>query len=109
MLFHALKGRDDLNYWECCGGTTTRRCYPDRDDRELIDPVHLRFLRQHCRDYYETDRFIFIHASYYPNRPMPEQSGHTLRWEFVRPRQIAPHYSGKTVVVGHTCRTDGEV
>ena len=102
MLFKALLSRDDRVYWESCGGTTTRRCYPGRDDQELIDPDHLRFLRTRCRDYFETDRFIFVHANYDPNRSMPEQSGHTLRWEFVDPHRMAPHHSGKTIVVGHT-------
>jgi serine/threonine protein phosphatase 1 len=109
MLFEALKGRGDRRYWESCGGVTTRRCYPARDDRELIDPDHLRFLRENSRDYFETADLIFLHASYFPNQPMPQQSGYTLRWEAVEPRRITPHYSGKTVVAGHTPQTSGEV
>jgi serine/threonine protein phosphatase 1 len=109
MLFEALKGRDDRRYWERCGGVTTRRCYPDRDDRALIDPDHLRFLRENRRDYFETADCIFVHASYFPNQPMPEQSSDTLRWEAVEPRRMAPHYSGKTVIAGHTPQTSGEV
>jgi serine/threonine protein phosphatase 1 len=109
MLFQALGGRDDRRNWENCGGMTTRRCYPGRDDHELIDPDHLRFLRTNCRDYYETEEAIFVHASYYPNQSMPDQRGYTLRWEAVEPARMAPHYSGKTVVAGHTCQTTGEV
>jgi serine/threonine protein phosphatase 1 len=109
MLFEALNGRDDRRYWESCGGVTTRRCYPDRDDRELIDPDHLRFLRENGRDYFETTDCIFVHASYFPNQPMTEQSGDTLRWEAVEPRRMVPHYSGKTVIAGHTPQTSGEV
>ena len=48
--------------------------YPDRDDHELIDPDHLQFLRDNCRDYFETDDIILVHASYHPDRPMPEQA-----------------------------------
>jgi serine/threonine protein phosphatase 1 len=109
MLFQALGGRDDLGYWEKCGGLATRRNYPECGDDELILPEHMAFLKGRCRDYFETDRFLFVHANYYPNRPMPEQSGHTLRWEFVDPHRMAKHYSGKTAVVGHTTRTDGRV
>lgn len=109
MLFQAFNGRDDRRYWDSCGGTTTRRCYPNRGDDELIDPDHFAFLQRNCRDYHETDRFIFIHASYFPNRPMPEQDGYTLRWEFVRPHQMARHYSGETVVAGHSTQQNGEV
>lgn len=109
MLFRALNGSDDLRYWDLCGGTATRQSYPDRDDHELIDPEHLRFLRETCRDYFETDDFIFVHASYHPERSMSEQDSYTLRWEGVQPGRMAPHSSGKPVIAGHTCRTDGEV
>ena len=109
MLFNASSGRDDRRYWESCGGIPTRRNYPECGDDQLIDPEHLEFLRKNCRDYFETDRFIFVHANYYPNRPMPEQSGHTLRWESVDPHRMARHFSGKTAVVGHTTRDDGDV
>jgi len=109
MLFKAVVNRDDRRYWESCGGVTTRRNHPECGDDELILPKHLAFLRERCLDYFETDRFLFLHANYYPNRPMPEQSGHTLRWEPVDPHRMARHYSGKTAIVGHTTRTDGEV
>lgn len=109
MLFHALTGRDNRRYWESCGGATTRREYPECGDDELILSDHLAFLRERCVDYFETDDFLFLHANYYPNRRMTEQSGRTLRWEFVDPPQMAPHYSGKTALVGHTTQTDGEI
>jgi len=109
MLFHALGGRDDRGCWEKCGGLATRENYPECGDDELILPEHMAFLKGRCRDYFETDRFLFVHANYYPNRPMPEQTGHALRWEFVDPHRMAKHYSGKTAVVGHTTRADGRV
>jgi serine/threonine protein phosphatase 1 len=109
MLFNAFSGRDDRRYWESCGGIPTRRNYPECGDDRLIDPEHREFLKKNCREYFESDRFIFVHANYYPNRPMHEQSGHTLRWESVDPHRMARHYSGKTVVVGHTTRNDGDV
>ncbi len=109
MLFGALLGRDDLRFWELCGGVTTRQCYPGRDDRALIDPAHLRFLQEYCQEYLEADDFIFVHANYFPNRPMEEQTGYTLRWEAVDAARMAAHYSGKTVIAGHTPQTNGEV
>jgi len=109
MLFGALLGRDDRRFWESCGGVTTRRCYPGRDDRELVDPEHLRFLKKHCQDYFETDDFIFVHANYFPNRPMEEQPNPSLRWEAVEPARTVAHYSGKTVIAGHTAQTSGDV
>ena len=109
MLFKALRSRDGRRYWESCGGVTTRRNYPECGDEELILPDHLAFLRERCLDYFETDDFLFLHASYYPNRRMTDQTGDTLRWETVDPHRMARHYSGKTAIFGHTTRTDGEV
>ena len=40
---------------------------------------------------------------------MSQQSSRTLRWEFIEPGRMAPHYSGKTVIAGHTPQTSGEV
>jgi len=109
MLFKALRSRDNRRYWESCGGVTTRRNYPECGDDVLILPEHLAFLKERCVDYFETDDFLFLHASYYPNRRMTDQTGDTLRWETVAPDRMARHYSGKTAIVGHTTRTDGNV
>jgi serine/threonine protein phosphatase 1 len=40
---------------------------------------------------------------------MSDQDSYTLRWEFVQPSRMARHYSGKTVIAGHTAQTSGEV
>lgn len=109
MLFRAVESPSEVNTWIYSGGEDTLKCYAGRGKNELIDPDHLEFLRGHCRDYHETDGFIFVHANYFPNLPMSQQSSRTLRWEFIEPERMAPHYSGKTVVAGHTPQTSGEV
>ncbi len=109
MMFRAFESPSELNSWLYSGGEDTLKCYPGRDENELIDPDHFGFLKSHCRDFYETDEFIFVHANYFPNLPMSQQSSRTLRWEFIEPERMAPHYSGKTVVAGHTPQTSGEV
>lgn len=109
MLFRAVESPSELNTWIYSGGEDTLRCYPGREENELIDPEHFDFLKSRCQDSYETDEFIFVHANYFPNLPMSQQSSRTLRWEFIEPQRMAPHYSGKTVVAGHTPQTSGEV
>jgi serine/threonine protein phosphatase 1 len=109
MLFAALESRSELRYWLNFGGEETLRSYPYRGGDEFIAPAHVRLLKANCRDYYETDDFIFVHASYDPNKPMAEQSNTTLQWEFVEPATTRPHYSGKMVIAGHTPQTSGEV
>ena len=73
-----------------------------------MNPDHVDFLKARARDYYETDEFIFVHASYDANKPMSQQSNTTLQWEFVQPDRMRMHDSGQTVVAGHTPQTDGE-
>jgi serine/threonine protein phosphatase 1 len=108
MLFAALESEADLEIWLAVGGEQTLESYPDRGGDELIDPDHLRFLEANALDFFETDEFIFVHASYDPNKPMTEQSDADLRWEFVEPSRMRPHDSGKTVIAGHTAQTSGE-
>jgi len=109
MLFRAVESPSELNSWIYSGGEDTLKCYLGREENELMDPEHFDFLKSHCRDYYETDGFIFVHANYFPNLPMSQQSSRTLRWEFLEPGRMAPHYSGKVVIAGHTPQTSGEV
>jgi serine/threonine protein phosphatase 1 len=108
MLFAALESRSKLRYWLNFGGEETLKSYPYRGGDEFIDREHVRFLRTRARDYHETEEFIFVHASYDPNKPMREQSNTTLQWEHVHPEQMRPHFSGKTVIAGHTPQTSGE-
>ena len=108
MLFAALESQSELRYWLNFGGEETLKSYPYRGGDEFIDREHVRFLKAQCRDYHETDEFIFVHASYDPNKPMSEQSNTTLQWEHVKPEQMRPHFSGKTVIAGHTPQTSGE-
>jgi serine/threonine protein phosphatase 1 len=107
MLFAALESEAALRSWLDHGGEETLRSYPYRGGDEFIDPDHVRFLRANARDFFETDEFIFVQASYDPHKPMAEQSNTTLQWEFVVPEKMRPHYSGKTVIAGHTPQTDG--
>jgi serine/threonine protein phosphatase 1 len=71
MLFRAAESPSELNTWIYSGGEDTLKCYPGRGENELIDPDHFGFVERNCRDYHETDDFIFIHANYFPNLPMP--------------------------------------
>jgi serine/threonine protein phosphatase 1 len=83
MLFAALESESTLRSWLDLGGEETLKSYPYRGGDEFIDPDHTRFLEANARDFFETDEFIFVHASYDPTRPMAEQSNTTLQWEFV--------------------------
>ena len=108
MLYTALESQSELRYWLNFGGDEMLESYPYRGGDEIIDREHVRFLKAQARDYYETDEFIFVHASYDPNKPMGQQSNTTLQWEHAHPKHMRPHFSGKLVVAGHTPQTSGE-
>jgi len=107
MLIHALVSDSALRAWLDFGGEQTLLSYP-YDGKDIIDPDHVRFIRG-CRDFFETDDFIFAHANYDPDLPMDQQPSLRLRWEHVERDRQRPHVSGKTVIVGHTPQTEGEV
>jgi serine/threonine protein phosphatase 1 len=75
---------------------------------EVIPDEHIRFIRG-CQHYFETDTHIFVHANYDPDLPLNRFSPSQLRWDLLKPAELRPHFSGKTVVVGHTPQVTGEV
>jgi serine/threonine protein phosphatase 1 len=107
MLLRALQSDSALRSWLDLGGEQTLLSYP-YDGVNIIDPAHVAFIRG-CRDYHEADRFIFAHAAVDPDLPMDQQPSLKLRWDFPDLPSQRPHYSGKTVIVGHTPQTSGEV
>jgi serine/threonine protein phosphatase 1 len=75
---------------------------------ESVPAHHLAFLRN-CRNYYETESHIFVHANYLPHLPLEQQPKRYLRWEFLDTQLVQPHWSGKTVILGHTTQKSGEI
>ena len=67
---------------------------------------HWDFLEMRLVNYHETDRFIFVHATVLPDYAMVDQPDFVLLWEFL-PESMR-HYSGKTVICGHTNQKTGE-
>jgi serine/threonine protein phosphatase 1 len=108
MLLAALESGDELRSWLRFGGEETLNSYPYDGGREMIPEDHVRFIRG-CRDFHETPTHIFAHANYDDRMPMDRIGGTRLRWEPIEPEVQRPHFSGRTVVVGHTPQVGGEV
>ncbi len=106
MLLGALESEDDAAFWLECGGAATLASYGD--DLQNIPQDHIDFFEQ-CALAYETDSHIFVHACYYPGVPINEQDDFVLLWQHLPAKLPAPHVSGKTVVVGHSPQTSGDV
>ncbi len=81
---------------------------PSALDVSVIPPEHIAFVRS-CRDYYETDTHLLLHANYDPALPLAEQSPEMIRWRSLRDFVPTAHDSGKTAILGHTPNRAGEV
>jgi len=108
MMLAARDSEAALRYWEICGGITTLNSYRYGAKLSDVPEAHWTLLEA-CRDFYETEQFIFTHANYLPDRPMDQQPEHQLRWALLDPEEVRPHISGKTVIVGHTEQRNSEV
>ncbi len=115
LLAQARAGRlPSIISWLGMGGDPTLASYGARRgsiigaDLAQIPPEHDEFLGR-CRDYYETDAHLFVHAQYEPDLPMADQPSEVLRWESLRDVIPGPHVSGKRAIVGHSSQKSGEV
>jgi serine/threonine protein phosphatase 1 len=70
-----------------------------------IPDEHWNFVRDHCVDWWETAHHLFVHATIDPRKPLMKQTEEKLFWQkFDYP---APHFSGKTLICGHSKQKSG--
>jgi aromatic-L-amino-acid decarboxylase len=107
MMTNGLKSRREFEFWMFNGGKATVKSYGGNMNKM---PMHHRTFLNFCKPWYETDTHIFVHAAYDPELPMEEQPEELLFWQHVDERYMPErHFSGKTVICGHTPQMDGEV
>lgn len=94
--------------WLDMGGQATLDSYGPDATLAGIPAQHWAFLESFV-PYWETDSFIFTHANCESRTAMAEQLPSYLRWLSIHDRAPAPHFSGKTVLVGHTPNLSGNV
>jgi len=100
MFLEFVAGRNQLLY-VLNGGQATLENYQEAD-KLRIPKSHLDFLRN-LRIFYETERFIFVHAGLRPGLPLAAQSEKDMVW--IREEFLHSDYDwGKTIVFGHTPR-----
>ncbi len=98
MFLDFLADRDRLSFL-INGGDTTLQSYKT-DQGIRIPNEHTAFLAERPL-YFETERFIFVHAGLRPGLPLEKQQEKDLLW--IRGEFINSDYDwGKTIVFGHT-------
>jgi serine/threonine protein phosphatase 1 len=108
LLMDIRNGQPELTAdWLLFGGDATLMSY-GAIHPEAIPSDHIEFL-ENCLLYFETDKHIFLHATYDPALPLERQTTKTLLWDKIRPTPPGPHCSGKTIIVGHTAQRNGQV
>ncbi len=107
MLRARSPGRTQLYHWLAKGGEETLASYSKKNTKKLtsIPSSHWDFIENICLDWWETKSHFFVHANAYPNLPLKYQPERMLFWQkFSNP---SPHYSGKTMICGHTSQKNG--
>lgn len=105
LMVRALESATQMQYWMQSGGLATLASYGGIDG---IPREHRQFIDD-CVTYHETDSHIFLHANYHPDRELADQSEQHLFWEHLNFVLPEPHFSRKTVIVGHTPQRNGEI
>jgi serine/threonine protein phosphatase 1 len=107
-LLNALEDKYHQSKWLNLRGESTLASYNPKKSKDLsvIPSQHWHFLHKTCLNAWSTDQFIFVHANLHPFVPLERQDEYHLFWEkFENP---TPHYSGKTMICGHTSQKDGQ-
>jgi serine/threonine protein phosphatase 1 len=110
MMMDSRGGPGLLPTWMFNGGEETLDSYaPEGRSGTLGDvpKAHWNFLEHTCVDWFEAGEFFFVHAGVIPTLGLAQQPAEVLRWQKLTPR-AQPHYSGKTMVCGHTVQASGK-
>lgn len=110
MMLDARHHPGALEFWLTVGGREAMQSYAREGQVPHLRDVpveHWDFMENQCHDWYETTRYIFVHASVESEiERMEDQVTDFLHWTTIL--RAGRHISGKIVVCGHTEQRDGE-
>lgn len=110
LLLDAILEPDSIPTWETLAGGNPLSSYgrgPNTEVLGMIPQAHLEFLSRECRDYFETENFIFVHGGIRSHLEPHEEDPDRLQWLTLS--LASPHLSGRTVICGHTSQESGEI
>ena len=95
--------------WHRSGGKETLASYSKSRKSQTLKQVpdeHWHFIENVCVNWWESEEHFFVHAGASPHLCLTEQSEYKLFWEKLK--NPMPHFSGKTMVCGHTSQKSGK-
>lgn len=95
LFVDSLYNEDMRDVWIANGGLQTLDSYDY--DMDIMEK-HANWMKENLRMYYETEKYIFVHAGMQPQLSLEWQSEEDLLWS----RHFEPILLGKTVIQGHT-------
>jgi serine/threonine protein phosphatase 1 len=107
MMMNSRHSQGERRCWLSVGGVQCLQSYGNPGRFDDIPADHWFFLDRECVDSFETDTHIFVHANLDGELPLDEQAESMLFWEFLT--GAVHHFSGKTVICGHTSQRSGEI
>lgn len=108
MMLQARQDSRSRMNWLQFGGAETMMSYEKATGGMAwgaVPPEHWAFYEDTLLPWFETDTHIFVHAAVDPGMTLDRQPDSIIYWE--RFDEQAPHFSGKTVVCGHTIQRSG--
>ena len=111
MMLGAVHEREYLKYWLKFGGIETLQSFGVTADLQYLKQIPFTYFKllKSAIPYYETQDFIFTHATPLPHLPMDEQTDNSLRWRFIPLDGQNAHISGKTIICEHSAQKNGKV
>jgi serine/threonine protein phosphatase 1 len=109
MMQAAANDQESRHFWMAVGGREAMASYSPAGAAPKMEDVpehHWRFIRKTCVDWFETNRFFFVHANVDPDLPLDEQPSSALHWEYFN-HFSPPHCSGKIMLCGHSEQRGG--
>ncbi len=111
MMLGAVDEKEYLKYCLKFGGIETLQSFGTAINQQglLQIPYDYYKLLKSSLPYYETEEFIFTHATPFAHLPMNQQNDEGLRWRFIPPDGQERHISGKTIICGHSAQDNAKV
>ena len=110
IMIDAHHKASKIPIWESLNGEESLLSYGPGSADEVIQMVpeqHWWFLEHVCRNFYETDDYIFVHGGLRSHVSPKKEKPERLLWTTLN--HAAPHESGKTLVCGHSAQKNGRI